>query len=65
MKNRVRKLRVAAGLTQTELAAKSGIPLSTLHRIDSNPRVKVALGQAVMIARALRLKTTDLLPQSS
>jgi len=63
MRNRLRQLRVAAGLTQTELAALTGLPLSTINRIDANPQAKVTLDQAAAIAGVLRLKTTtELLP---
>lgn len=54
---------MAAGVTQTELAAKSGIPLATIQRIDSNPDSKVGLHQAVRLAPALGVEPMDLLPR--
>lgn len=62
MKNRVRECRLQAGLTLSELAAGSGVPMSTLHRADQNPQVKVALQNALAIARALRVEPAELLP---
>jgi transcriptional regulator with XRE-family HTH domain len=62
MKNRLRELRVAANLTQTELARRSGLPLATVNRIDQNSRAKVELRVATLLAGALRVNVTDLLP---
>jgi|HubBroStandDraft_6_1064221.scaffolds.fasta_scaffold00012_136 transcriptional regulator with XRE-family HTH domain len=65
MKNRVRQLRLEAGLTQTELAARAGLAHSTLARIDANPRCSIPLDRAPQIANALRVKPLDLLPARS
>lgn len=62
MKNRVREARRNAGLTLTELAAKSGVPISTLHRADQDPKVKLALANALAIASVLRVDPRELLP---
>ena len=53
MKNNVKKYRVAARLTLSELAELSGIPISTIADIEhgAEPRVMTAL----LIARALKV----------
>jgi DNA-binding XRE family transcriptional regulator len=63
VKNRVRRLRLEAGLSQVELAARAGLATSTLHRIDANPRVKVSLEQASRLAPPLGVQPMDLLPR--
>jgi transcriptional regulator with XRE-family HTH domain len=61
MQNRLHECRRDAGFTLAELATQSGVPISTLHRADQNPRVKVALANALAIARALRIEPQELL----
>jgi transcriptional regulator with XRE-family HTH domain len=62
MKNRVRVLRLEAGLTQIELASRAGMPHSTLARIDANPRAGIPLDKALPIAEALHIDVRELLP---
>jgi DNA-binding XRE family transcriptional regulator len=62
MSNRVRKLRLERGLTQETLAERSGIPKSTIQRIDAHESSKIALHNAVALACALDLRDpSDLL----
>lgn len=53
MRNYVKKYRLAAKLTLSDLAERSGVPISTIADIEhgAEPRVVTAL----MIARALRV----------
>lgn len=53
VRNRIRSLRLERGLTQAELASKSGVPQPTISRLDANENAKVALGIAVKLASAL------------
>jgi DNA-binding XRE family transcriptional regulator len=61
-RNRVRELRIAAGLSQDEAAMRSGLARSTFARIDQNPRCSIALDRARQIAQALDVEPLDLLP---
>ena len=58
MKNNVKKYRMASRLTLSDLAEKSGVPISTIADIEhgSEPRVFTAL----LIARALKVPVEKL-----
>lgn len=60
MDNRVRLVRMKRGLTLKELAAASGVPVSTLADIEqgAEPRVYTA----ILLARALGVKVEQLWP---
>ena len=55
----IRAERVAAGLTQAELADQSGVPFGTLRRIERSER-PVGMGQLSLIARALGVKASEI-----
>ncbi|HEX3459103.1 MAG TPA: helix-turn-helix transcriptional regulator [Candidatus Baltobacteraceae bacterium] len=63
VKNRLRPIREKAGVTQKELAERSGLPHGTLARIDGNPTSKLSLYQARQIAKALGIDPFSLLPR--
>lgn len=65
MRNRVRELRLGAGLTQQQLADRCGMPYATLARIDLNPRASIALDKAGPIAKALGVEPLELVPAKS
>lgn len=62
MRNRIRALRLQAGLTQAEAALRAGVPESTFARLDANPRASIPLDRAAQIAAALNVKLLDLVP---
>jgi transcriptional regulator with XRE-family HTH domain len=64
VKNRLRQLRVEAGITQRELAKRSGIPDSTIARIDATPSAAISLEAARRIADVLHVDPFDLLPSA-
>jgi transcriptional regulator with XRE-family HTH domain len=63
MRNRLRQLRIEAGVTQRDLAARAGVSPSTLSRIDATPSASITLELAQRIANALRIDPYDLLPR--
>jgi transcriptional regulator with XRE-family HTH domain len=62
VKNRLRQLRLEAGITQEQLATRSGIPESTIARIDATPTAAISLETARRIAGVLHVDPFDLLP---
>lgn len=56
----VRAERAALGLTREEVSARSGVPVSTLRRIETQERV-ATVSQLGGVARALGLRLSDLL----
>lgn len=54
-KNYVRELRVMAGLSQLELARRSGCHPSALARIDQNPCARIPVDTAFRLAAALNV----------
>ena len=55
----IRAERVAAGLTQVELAEHATIPLMSIRRIERSER-PVGMGQLSLIARALGVKASEI-----
>lgn len=51
-----------AGLTPTELAAKSGVSLSIISRLESGERQSASFRNIVRLARALNLEPEELCP---
>lgn len=62
MRNRLRQLRIEAGVTQRDLAARAGVSPSTISRIDATPSASITLELARRIASALHVDPFDLLP---
>lgn len=60
--NNLRQMRVRRGLSQEALARLSGVPESTVARIDQNERARLSLAQGIMLASALQCDVRDLLP---
>jgi transcriptional regulator with XRE-family HTH domain len=52
MGERLQRLRLAAGLSQSQLAGKSGVPIGTLRNWEQDRREPL-LGTAVRVAQAL------------
>lgn len=63
MATRLHEWREKRGMTQAELAAKSGVSLRSLQNYEQgkNPLNKAAAEQVYRIARALRCAVEDLL----
>jgi transcriptional regulator with XRE-family HTH domain len=59
MGQRLQRLRLAAGLSQSQLAGKSGVPIGTLRNWEQDRRVPL-LDTAARVAQALGV-TLDLL----
>jgi transcriptional regulator with XRE-family HTH domain len=62
MKNKVNRFRTRFPMTLRELSKASGVPLSTVARIDKDISAKISLAQGLAIAKALKIKPADLLP---
>lgn len=60
--NALRSVRHRAGLTQRELSQRTGLPASTVARLD-NPTAKINLEQAAKLAVVLQVNVLDLLPR--
>jgi len=58
---RVLRLRAAAGLTQDELAAKSGVPASHISRIENDKQVSGQISTARKLARGLNVNLIELM----
>lgn len=61
----LRRLRLAAGLTQLQLAAASGVNPRQIRRVESgsSKAENLTLKNAVALAAALGCKPEDLLPE--
>jgi transcriptional regulator with XRE-family HTH domain len=60
---RLRELRVRSGLTMVQLAARSGVSLGTLRKLESgNKLATTRLETLVAVAHALGLAPTHLIP---
>jgi DNA-binding XRE family transcriptional regulator len=59
----VRRLRVAAGLTQEELAGRMGCDTSTIGQIEASTRPGMQTRTVVALAKALGVKVDDLLAE--
>jgi len=58
MKNRIAKLRKLAGITQEELADKTGVTRQTIIALEQN-RYNPSLGLAYSITKALKKKAIE------
>ena len=58
MKNRIAQLRKLAGLTQEELAAKTGVTRQTIIALEQN-RYNPSLGLAHAITKTLKRKAIE------
>ena len=58
---RIRRARLAAGLSQRELAAVVGLHQTAVSKIETGERAILA-SELVAFARALRVSTPELLP---
>lgn len=56
----VRRFRLAAGLTQADLADMTGIAPETLSRIETNRAAGVSMALCTRLAHALRVPVADL-----
>lgn len=56
----LRTLRIAAGLSPTELAAKSGVSYPTILRLETGVGKKPDIDNAIAIARALGVRVEDI-----
>lgn len=59
MKNKVKKYREEAGLTQEELAKKAQVSRTTISDIENNKKIVTTNTTLEKIANALNQKTTD------
>jgi transcriptional regulator with XRE-family HTH domain len=58
----LKKYRKIAGLTQEQLARKSGVDLAVISRLERGLRRQPAYETVVRLARALNLEPEELLP---
>lgn len=57
---RVRELRIEAGLTQREVAHVAGISANTISALETGSRRGTSVGMLAGIAKALRVQPHDL-----
>lgn len=60
MKNRLKEMRELVGVSQEELAKKSGISRTTISEIETNKKMVVTNITLERLANALNLKITDI-----
>ena len=61
MSYNLKKIREAKGLTQSELAKKSGISRITINRIENGSQKDIMVGNLNKLAAALKCKVSDLI----
>lgn len=61
MSYNLKKIREAKGLTQSELAKKSGISRITINRIENGSQKDIMVGNLNKLAAALECKVSDLI----
>ncbi len=62
MTNNIKKLRLRVGLTQNELAARSGIPQCKLSRYEALEDLgKITIGSLDKLSRALGVTINDMI----
>ena len=62
-KNRIRDLRTARGWTQRDLAARAGLEVAMMARIDGNPLAEPSLPTALKLADALGVPIIELIEE--
>jgi XRE family transcriptional regulator, fatty acid utilization regulator len=62
---RITELRLAAGMTQQELAVKAGLSISNLSQIEQGKRKDPRISTVSALAAALGVDVTELLRESS
>ena len=60
MKNRLKEMRELVGVSQEELAKKSGISRTTISEMETNKKMVVTNITLERLANALNLKITDI-----
>ena len=60
MKNRLKEMRELVGVSQEELAKRSGISRTTISEIETNKKMVVTNITLERLANALNLKITDI-----
>lgn len=60
MKNRLKEMRELVGVSQEELAKKSGVSRTTISEIETNKKMVVTNITLERLANALNLKITDI-----
>jgi transcriptional regulator with XRE-family HTH domain len=58
----LKKYRRIAGLTQTQLATKSGVDVTLISRLERGERQTASYESVVRLARALNLEPEELMP---
>lgn len=57
----LRELRLEQGLSKPELAAKSGVPVSVIYRLENGQTTRPFMSTVRLLAKALRVEPRDLL----
>ncbi len=60
MKLNLREIRENKGMTQNELAQKSGVGRITINRIENNRQLDIKTGTIVKLANALEVSINEL-----
>jgi len=58
----LKKYRKIAGLTQEQLARKSGVDVTLISRLENGQRTNASYPSIVRLARALNLEPEELMP---
>lgn len=58
----LKNYRKVAGLTQKQLAQKSGVDVTLISKLESGQRLRASYPSIVRLARALNLEPEELLP---
>lgn len=61
MENRIKELRESHGLTQEQLASKSGVSRATISALENGKSVDIKAGTLHKLAQALGVHVSDLL----
>lgn len=60
MKLNLKEIREKKGMTQNELAKKSGVGRITINRIENNRQLDIKTGTIVKLANALEVNISEL-----
>ena len=60
--NRCKEWRLRAGISQLQVAARAGVSVETVRRLESDTLVRVRFGTLVRIAHSWGVSVVDLVP---
>ena len=63
LRSNVKELRLAAGMSQLDLAARSSVALTTIERMDHGEAIGMRIETLLRVAAALEVSPADLFPE--